>query len=98
MLKNFSIAPLENSGGAEKLTEYSGSHVKNFFCSMYEMSQRHPLWVTENRVNPCNSVAVVDGVAWQWMKCSRVVDVSWWGMKCSLAVDEIYCRSVEDEM
>ncbi len=22
---------------------------------MYEMSQRHPVWVTENHVNPCNS-------------------------------------------
>jgi len=24
---------------------------------MYEMSQRHPVWVTENHINPCNSVA-----------------------------------------
>jgi hypothetical protein len=24
---------------------------------MYEMSQRHPVWVAENHVNPCNSVA-----------------------------------------
>jgi hypothetical protein len=23
---------------------------------MYEMSQRHPVWVAENRVKPCNSV------------------------------------------
>jgi hypothetical protein len=23
---------------------------------MYEMSQRHPVWVAENHVNPCNSV------------------------------------------
>ncbi len=23
---------------------------------MYEMSQRHPVWVMENHVNPCNSV------------------------------------------
>ncbi len=23
---------------------------------MYEMSQRHPVWVTENHVKPCNSV------------------------------------------
>jgi hypothetical protein len=22
---------------------------------MYEMSQRHPVWATENHVNPCNS-------------------------------------------
>jgi hypothetical protein len=24
---------------------------------MYEMSQRHPVWVAENHVKPCNSVA-----------------------------------------
>ncbi len=47
--------PPENSGGAEKSTENSGSHAKNFFCSMYEMSQRHPVWVAENHVSPCNS-------------------------------------------
>ncbi len=56
MLKHFSITPPKNSGGAEKSTENSGSHAKNFFCSMYEMSQRHPVWVTENHLNPCNSV------------------------------------------
>ncbi len=56
MLKHFSVTPPENSGGAEKSTEHSGSHAKNFFCSMYEMSQRHPVWVAENHVNPCNSV------------------------------------------
>jgi hypothetical protein len=39
-----------------KSTEISGSHAENFFCSMYEMSQRHPVWVTENHVNPFNSV------------------------------------------
>ncbi len=27
--------------------------------SMYEMSQRHPVWVAENRVKPCNSVPAV---------------------------------------
>ncbi len=37
-------------------TENSGPHGKSFFCSMYEMSQRHPVWVTENHVKPCNSV------------------------------------------
>ena len=58
MLKHFSIAPPKNSGGAEKSTENSGSHAKNFFCSMYEMSQRHPVWVTENHLNPCNSVGM----------------------------------------
>jgi hypothetical protein len=36
-------------------TENSGPHAKNFFCSMYEMSQRHPVWVAENHVKPCNS-------------------------------------------
>jgi hypothetical protein len=57
--KHFSITPPENSGGAEKSTENSGSHAKNFFCSMYEMSQRHPVWVAENHVNPCNSVETI---------------------------------------
>ena len=26
---------------------------------MYEMSQRHPVWVAENHVSPCNSVEAV---------------------------------------
>jgi hypothetical protein len=47
VLKHFSITPPENSGGPEKSTENSGSHAKNFFCSMYEMSPRHPVWVAE---------------------------------------------------
>jgi hypothetical protein len=55
VFKHFSITPPENSGGSEKSTEILGSHAKNFFCSMYEMSQRHPVWVAENHVNPCNS-------------------------------------------
>jgi hypothetical protein len=59
VLEHFSITPPENSGGAEKSTENSGSHVKNFFCSMYEMSQQHPIWVAENHVNPCNSEGVL---------------------------------------
>ncbi len=42
-----------NSGGAENSKENSGPHDKNFFCSMYEMSQRHPVWVAENHVKPC---------------------------------------------
>ncbi len=62
MLKHFSITPPENSGGAEKSTENSGSNAKNFFCSMYEMSQRHPVWVVENHVNPCNSVGICMGM------------------------------------
>ncbi len=41
---------------------------------MYEMSQRHPVWVTENHVNPCNSVASSDD--WReslaLCKCSAV--------------------------
>ncbi len=28
---------------------------------MYEMSQRHPVWVAENHVNPCNSVILCPG-------------------------------------
>jgi hypothetical protein len=58
VLKYFSITPPENSGGAENSTEKSGPHAKNFFCSMYEMSQRHPVWVAENHVKPCNSVCI----------------------------------------
>jgi hypothetical protein len=56
VLKYFFITPPENSGGAVNSTENSGPHDKNIFCSMYEMSQRHPVWVAENRVKPCNSV------------------------------------------
>ncbi len=56
VLKYFAVTPLETSGGAENSTENSGPHAKYFFCSMYEMSQRHPVWVAENRVKPCNSV------------------------------------------
>ena len=55
MFNYFSVAPPENSGGAGNSTEKSGPDAKNFFCSMYEMSQRHPVWVAENHVNPCNS-------------------------------------------
>ncbi len=50
------LTPAENSGGAENSTEIAGPHAKNFFCSMYEMCQRHPVWVAENHVKPCNSV------------------------------------------
>jgi hypothetical protein len=42
-----------NSGGTENSTENSGPHAKNFFCSMYEMIQRHPVWVAENHAKPC---------------------------------------------
>jgi hypothetical protein len=55
VLKYFSITPPENSGGAVNSTEISGPHAKNIFCSLYETSQRHPVWVAENRVKPCNS-------------------------------------------
>jgi hypothetical protein len=57
VLKYFSVSLRENSGGAENSTENSGPHAKNLFCSMYEMSQRHPVWVAENHVKPCNSVS-----------------------------------------
>jgi hypothetical protein len=30
---------------------------QKLFCSMYEMSQRHPVWVAENHVTACNSAA-----------------------------------------
>jgi hypothetical protein len=59
VLNYFSVTPPEISGGAENSTENSGPHGKSFFCSMYEMSQRHPVWVTENHVKPCNSVLPV---------------------------------------
>jgi hypothetical protein len=62
VLKHFSITPPENSSGAEKSTENSGSHAKNFFCSMYEMSQRHPVWVAENHVNPYNSARTASSI------------------------------------
>jgi hypothetical protein len=58
VLKYFSITLPENSGGAENSTENSGPHAKNCFCSMYEMSQRHPVWVAENHVTACNSVYI----------------------------------------
>jgi hypothetical protein len=28
---------------------------QNFFCYMYELSQRHPVWVAEINVTACNS-------------------------------------------
>ncbi len=28
---------------------------QKLFCSMYEMSQQHPVWVAENYVTACNS-------------------------------------------
>ncbi len=59
MLKYFSVTPPENSVGAENSTENSGPHAKNFFCSVYESSLRHPVWVPEINVNPCNSVYVL---------------------------------------
>ncbi len=58
VLIHFSTTPPENSGGADKSAENLGSHAKNFFCSMYEMSQRHPVWAAENHVKPCNSVSI----------------------------------------
>ncbi len=61
MLKYFT--PPENSGDTENSTESSGPHAKNFFCSLYEMSQRHPVWVAENRVKPCNSVPWIPGLS-----------------------------------
>jgi hypothetical protein len=30
----------------------------NFFCYMYELSQRHPVWVAEINVMACNSVGM----------------------------------------
>jgi hypothetical protein len=39
-----------------KLNRKFRSSWQKLFCSMYEMSQRHPVWVTGNHVKPCNSV------------------------------------------
>jgi hypothetical protein len=52
----------ENSGGVENSTENSGPHAKNFFCSMYESSLRHPVLVLEINVKLCNSVFCVHSV------------------------------------
>jgi hypothetical protein len=60
VLKYFFVTLPENFGGAENLTENSGPHAKNIFCSMYEMSQRHPVWVAENHLKPCNSEGTGD--------------------------------------
>jgi hypothetical protein len=60
VLKYFSVTPPENSGDAENSTEYSGPHAKIVFCYMYELSQRHPVWVAEINVTACNSVSVIE--------------------------------------
>jgi hypothetical protein len=59
VLKYFSVKPPENSGGAENSTEISGPYGKKNFCSVYELSQRHPVWVAEINVTACNSVQYV---------------------------------------
>ncbi len=45
VLKSFCKTLPENSGGAENSAEISGTNGINFFCSMYESSLRHPVWV-----------------------------------------------------
>jgi hypothetical protein len=57
VLKYFSVKPPENSGGAENSTDNSGPNGKNVFCSMYELSQWHPVWVADINVMACNSVS-----------------------------------------
>ncbi len=37
-----------------------------FFCSMYELSQRHPVWVAEIHVTACNSVPSTAGAPSEW--------------------------------
>jgi hypothetical protein len=54
--QRFFRTPLENSGGTEKSAENSGQHARIYFCYMYELSQRHPVWVAEINVTACNSV------------------------------------------
>ncbi len=70
MLKYFSVTPQENSGGAENSTENSGPHAKNFFCSMYESSLRHPVWVPEINVKPCNSAVSLIPVVHRYLQKS----------------------------
>ncbi len=60
-------------GGAENSMETSGTNGINFFCYMYESSLRHPVWVLEINVKPCNSVVIisddiktVDQIAFGW--------------------------------
>jgi hypothetical protein len=55
VLKSYSKTSLENSGGAEKSAEISGTNGKNFFCYMFESSLRHPVWVLEINIKACNS-------------------------------------------
>ncbi len=71
VLKYFSVTPPENSGGAENSTESSGPHAKNFFCSMYESSLRHQVWVPEINVNPCNSVAGLKLDCFKFYYCEK---------------------------
>ncbi len=56
MLKYFSVTQPENSGDAENSAENSGALARIFFGYMYELSQRHPVWVAEINVTACNSV------------------------------------------
>jgi hypothetical protein len=58
VLKYFSVTPPENSGGAENSTKNSDPHAIIFFFYMYEISQRHPVWVAEINVTACNSAAI----------------------------------------
>ena len=44
---------LDNNG---LIMQFCGPRGIIFFCCMYESSLRHPVCVTENRVQPCNSV------------------------------------------
>ncbi len=66
MLKFFSKTPPENSGGAENSAETSGTNGINFFCYMYESSLRHPVWVPEINVKPCNSAEGLEREGKRW--------------------------------
>jgi hypothetical protein len=56
VLKYFSGAPPENSGGAENAAKNSGTNGKNFFCYIFDMSMRHPVWAAEINVTACTIV------------------------------------------
>jgi hypothetical protein len=77
VLKYFSVTPPENSGGAENSTENSGPHARIFFCYMYELSQRHPVWVAEINVTACNSVLFT--YVYMFTACKGVGGRGVWG-------------------
>jgi hypothetical protein len=54
---------------------------------MYEMSQRHPVWVAENHVKPCNSVRSMRRL----QVGALVVSISWVKIKLILLM-QFLCK------